>query len=1115
MKRKTIIHASIAGTAMAFMVAGTIAGISLFEKKAEKADAYSTQSSCPTTIDLNDTSAANIRSYYSSLNNLSTSERQGTNLLKNLKPILKNGQKYWNYDSGNTVWQMYEIIDRDWEKSPKTAISGYNASTNKITGYSYGTSTSSVGTNPYVHALYVNRNVANQTTAWSDHSQTNWGINREHIWAKSHGFDDGGSGGARGDPMHLWAGNGYANNIHSNNFFGFVNTSSSYKDCGSKYSYVSGNLSGSALNASGTVFEPQDSDKGDIARAIFYMVARYNYYSGSDSDGIDSSNPNLQLLDAATDPNGTTAYESSTTKAANMGVMRDLLAWNRLDPPDEWEIHRNNLVYTNFSNNRNPFIDFPEWAEYIWGKPTLASNNRNITSFSTNPTGYAIPSSDSLNTFGNAVTTPTITLNKTSATLAVNGTVQLTATAMGGSGNVTWTTSNSSRAQLSATSGNTVTVTGKQAGTATITATYSGKTATCSITVSATAPTVSSVTINPATVTLDLNGTTTADLTATVTGTNSPAQTVTWSSNKTNIATVSSAGKVTAVAVGSATITATSTVDDTKYGTCTVTVTNSGGTSTPAGTFTVSLKDNSLSSATSYQYETTTNDYNGGDATASLYWGGLNAKQGNIKGNGDTQSNLQSGNAKNFYIHNTTPLPGPVTSIRITGLTKTDKNYATAASAYACTGATTISNQTTTGSVAGTASTDGTEVSWTFDESTSGKYFAVGAVKGFTTGTVQATSFIIDYAATSGGSSTPTIDSVTVTPSFMQLTAGETKGLTCTVAGENNPDTSVSWTSNNTSVATVDSDGNVTAKATGTATITAKSTFDTTKSGSATISVVSPSAVSGSPYMNGVPYKMFAVKSGTTTNYYFNGGMSGYYGGSSTSMSASVDMWFEANGSGQNMYFVTSGGEKQYVTAVVNGNYVNFTIGTTAGTAWLYDSTTGGLYTVNNSTNYYLGFSGTYTTFGNYTASNVTGHIQFIAVTEAAQIGLATIIINNVVCNANGTTAPTLSSLAAWSQLGDMFSKLDSTLQQGLTDMDADEDGTIIQRAMAKYDYILGKYGTGTYSNFLNRTVINNSNKLGKTVVTNNTMLLLVVIAALGTFTFAAWFIHKKKQYDL
>ena len=51
-----------------------------------------------------------------------------------------------------------------------------------------------------------------------------------------------------------------------------------------------------------------------------------------------------------------------------MGILQDLLEWNKLDPVDEFEIHRNNLLYRNFSFNRNPFIDFPEWAEYIWGK---------------------------------------------------------------------------------------------------------------------------------------------------------------------------------------------------------------------------------------------------------------------------------------------------------------------------------------------------------------------------------------------------------------------------------------------------------------------------------------------------------------------------------------------------------------------------------------------------------------------------------------------------------------------------------------------------------------------------------------------------------------------------
>ena len=229
----------------------------------KEAKGYST-SSLPTTIDLNDTSAANIRSYYSSLNNLSTSERQGTNLLKNLKTILKNGQKYYSYDSGSAIWQIYEISDRDWAKSPasSTTYGTYNSSTKKITNYVYGTgSGSSAKNNPYIHALYINRNVTNQTTAWDDHQQTQWGINREHVWPKAEGFETSGAGGARGDPMHLMAGNGYANNIHSNYYYGYVKTSSSYTDCGDKYSNQSGNLRGTSktLNT-GTVFEPLDCD---------------------------------------------------------------------------------------------------------------------------------------------------------------------------------------------------------------------------------------------------------------------------------------------------------------------------------------------------------------------------------------------------------------------------------------------------------------------------------------------------------------------------------------------------------------------------------------------------------------------------------------------------------------------------------------------------------------------------------------------------------------------------------------------------------------------------------------------------------------------------------------
>ena len=88
-------------------------------------------------------------------------------------------------------------------------------------------------------------------------------------------------------------------------------------------------------------------------------------------------------------------------------------------------------------------------------------------------------------------------------------------------------------------------------------------------------PTVSSVTVSPSALSLDLNGTKTGTLTATVNGDNNPSQDVTWSSSNTSIATVNSSGVVTAKAMGNVTITATSQQDGTKSGTCSVTVTDS------------------------------------------------------------------------------------------------------------------------------------------------------------------------------------------------------------------------------------------------------------------------------------------------------------------------------------------------------------------------------------------------------------------------------------------------------------------------------------------------------------------------------------------------------------
>lgn len=87
------------------------------------------------------------------------------------------------------------------------------------------------------------------------------------------------------------------------------------------------------------------SFKGDVARSVLYMQIRYN--------GLDIVN----------------GFPSTT---GQLGDLTTLLDWHRNDPPDDFEMNRNNVVYT-WQKNRNPFIDQPDLVEYIWG--TNIGNN--------------------------------------------------------------------------------------------------------------------------------------------------------------------------------------------------------------------------------------------------------------------------------------------------------------------------------------------------------------------------------------------------------------------------------------------------------------------------------------------------------------------------------------------------------------------------------------------------------------------------------------------------------------------------------------------------------------------------------------------------------------------
>lgn len=157
--------------------------------------------------------------------------------------------------------------------------------------------------------------------------------NREHIYPQSRG---GFSSGTESIPdgKNVWlptnaddifAGHADAHHLRAED--GAENSLRSNKD----YGLTGYNGPGGTMN----------SWKGDVARSVFYMAVRYNALSVVNGDIAD-------------------------TTVGQLGDLASLLTWNTLDPSDDFEMNRNNYIYT-WQVNRNPFIDYPELANYIWG----------------------------------------------------------------------------------------------------------------------------------------------------------------------------------------------------------------------------------------------------------------------------------------------------------------------------------------------------------------------------------------------------------------------------------------------------------------------------------------------------------------------------------------------------------------------------------------------------------------------------------------------------------------------------------------------------------------------------------------------------------------------------
>lgn len=251
----------------------------------------------------------------------SATGKSGSALKTALHNIIKGHTRY-PYTSSNTdVWDILMNTDEDTTNSNNVIL------------------------------IYTGRSQAKGLNASIGYNADYW--NREHVWAKSHGFPNS-TDTAYTDVHHLRPADASVNTSRSNKDF---------DDGGNPQGEAPGTYTDSDS------WEPRDAVKGDVARMMFYMATRY------EGDGA----YDLQL------------QETIPSNGPHFAKLSVLLQWNQQDPVDHWEEIRNDKIYTKWQHNRNPFIDHPEFAEQIWGSQNIKVEPTNHpTSFTATANGQRV-----------------------------------------------------------------------------------------------------------------------------------------------------------------------------------------------------------------------------------------------------------------------------------------------------------------------------------------------------------------------------------------------------------------------------------------------------------------------------------------------------------------------------------------------------------------------------------------------------------------------------------------------------------------------------------------------------------------------------------------------------
>ncbi|MFQ6371605.1 ExeM/NucH family extracellular endonuclease [Shewanella sp. YIC-542] len=236
--------------------------------------------------------------YYGNATTAINTQQPAENIKQTLSLIISEGQKKLSYAE---VWTALTHTDEDPENANNVIL------------------------------LYSGRSMPKMSNGSGTQSSNpdNW--NREHVWAKSHGFKSE-ANEAYTDINHLRPADISINASRGN--LDFDNSDAELAEDPKN-------------RIDSDSFEPRDAVKGDVARMLMYMDTRYQ--------GNGDVTPDLVLVNTTTN-NG----------EPQLGRLCRLLEWAKQDPVDSFEQKRNNAIYQ-YQGNRNPYIDHPEWIAKVYG----------------------------------------------------------------------------------------------------------------------------------------------------------------------------------------------------------------------------------------------------------------------------------------------------------------------------------------------------------------------------------------------------------------------------------------------------------------------------------------------------------------------------------------------------------------------------------------------------------------------------------------------------------------------------------------------------------------------------------------------------------------------------